>query len=66
MVVDPRTASELVVKAAPEQVYDLVADLPRMGEWSPECQRVEWTEGADGPGEGATFIGHNRGRTAPT
>jgi hypothetical protein len=30
-----------------------------MGEWSPECTRVEWTAGADGPVEGATFVGHN-------
>ena len=35
---------ETVVDAAPERIYDLVADLPRMGEWSPECQRVEWEE----------------------
>ena len=39
----------------------MVADLPRMGEWSPECQRVEWEDGATGPAEGARFVGHNRG-----
>ncbi len=39
----------------------MVADLPRMGEWSPECQRVEWEDGASGPAEGAAFVGHNRG-----
>ena len=39
MVVDRRTARRSVVDAAPERIYDLVADLPRMGEWSPECQR---------------------------
>ena len=38
-----------------------MADLPRMGEWSPECQRVEWEGGASGPAAGATFVGHNRG-----
>ena len=59
-----RDSEQLVVKAGAEHVYGLVADLPRMGEWSPECQRVEWTEGADGPREGATFIGHNRGGPA--
>jgi hypothetical protein len=52
----------MVVGAAPAAVYDLVADLPRMGEWSPECQRVEWESGAaDGPVVGARFVGHNRG-----
>jgi uncharacterized protein YndB with AHSA1/START domain len=48
------------IKAAPEALYALVADLPRMGEWSPECERVEWTKGATGPAVGATFKGHNR------
>jgi hypothetical protein len=38
-----------------------VADLSRMGEWSPECQQVEWLEGSIGPAVGARFIGHNRG-----
>ena len=32
-----------------------------MGEWSPECLRVEWVEGATGPAVGATFLGHNEG-----
>src|ERR1700723_537412 len=52
---------ELVVDAAPERIYDLVADMQRMGEWSPECQRVEWEGGASVPAEGARFVGHNRG-----
>ena len=51
----------IVIGAAPERIYDLVADMPRMGEWSPECQRVEWEGGSTGPVEGATFVGHNRG-----
>ena len=57
-----RTDSEDVVIAAPAaHVYDLVSDMPRMGDWSPECQRVEWIEGADGPAPGARFMGHNVG-----
>jgi hypothetical protein len=51
----------IVIDTTPERVYDLVAELPRMGEWSPECQRVEWLDGATGPAVGATFVGHNRG-----
>ena len=54
-------SAETVVNAAPERLYALVADLPRMGELSPECQRVEWQDGADGPAVGARFVGHNRG-----
>ncbi len=48
------------IAAPAEAIYDLVADLPAMGRWSPECERVEWTGGATGPGVGATFTGHNR------
>jgi len=52
---------QIDIETVPEVVYDLVADLPRMGEWSPECQTVEWLDGCSGPAEGATFVGHNRG-----
>jgi hypothetical protein len=51
---------QIVIDATPEHLYELVADMPRMGEWSPECERVEWT-GGDGANAGATFVGHNRG-----
>jgi hypothetical protein len=51
----------LVINASPEHLYQMVADLRRMGEWSPECQTVEWQDGATGPAEGASFVGHNRG-----
>ncbi len=54
-------SEELVVNATAEHIYDLVADLPRMGQWSPECQGVEWDSGASAPVEGARFVGHNRG-----
>ena len=55
------TASVSVhVYAPPEVVYGLVSDLPRMGEWSPECVRCEWTGGASAAAVGAKFRGHNR------
>ena len=47
------------IDAAPEAVYWLVADLSRMGEWSPECYRCEWIDGAEGPAAGARFRGRN-------
>lgn len=56
-----KDSEQLVIDAAPERLYDMVADLPRMGEWSPECRSVEWEGGATGPTEGASFVGHNRG-----
>ena len=37
------------VSAPPERVYGLISDITRMGEWSPECRRCEWIDGATGP-----------------
>ena len=55
-----REDQESVIVAAPaEAVYDLVAEMTRMGEWSPECQAVEWEGGATGPAVGSQFVGHN-------
>jgi uncharacterized protein YndB with AHSA1/START domain len=48
------------VDAPPERVYALVADIPRMGEWSPECVRCVWKGGATGAAVGARFKGTNR------
>lgn len=48
------------VNATPETVWNLVADLPRMGEWSPECTGVAWKGGAKGPAVGVKFTGKNR------
>jgi hypothetical protein len=52
------------VAAPAELVYDLVADLTRMGEWSPENLGGAWVQGAAGPAVGARFRGRNR-RRAP-
>jgi uncharacterized protein YndB with AHSA1/START domain len=48
------------IDAPPEVLYQLVSDLPRMGEWSPECTGVRWKRGSSGPVVGAKFKGHNR------
>jgi uncharacterized protein YndB with AHSA1/START domain len=48
------------IQAPPQTVYALVADLPRMGEWSPETTGVTWLGGATGPRPGARFRGANR------
>ena len=47
------------IAAPPDTVWALVADLPRMGEWSPENEGGEWVGGADGPAVGAKFKGTN-------
>lgn len=49
-----------VINATPQQVYELVSDLPRMGEWSPENCGGSWLRGATGPAVGAKFKGKNR------
>lgn len=51
----------------PEDVYDMVSDITRMGEWSPICTKCWWDEGA-GPSAGAWFTGRNEipGRTWDT
>ncbi|MGE7386843.1 NAD(P)-binding domain-containing protein [Streptomyces sp. NPDC004126] len=46
------------IDASPEAVWDLISDVTRMGEWSPECRSCRW-RGA-GRGAGARFIGFNR------
>ncbi len=48
------------VAAPPDRLWGLIADVTRMGEWSPVCRRCEWTDGATGPEIGARFLGHNR------
>ena len=55
----PTRATATVEIAAPAAtVYDLISDVTRMGEWSPECVACEWL---DVPGAvGSTFRGRNR------
>ena len=48
------------IAASPEDVYDAISDVTRMGEWSEECHSCEWHDGVDGPAVGAMFDGHNR------
>jgi polyketide cyclase/dehydrase/lipid transport protein len=49
------------IEAKPEKVWSLLADVTRMGEWSPECHRVAWLDTASGsaPVPGARFKGWN-------
>ncbi|MGN6176506.1 MAG: SRPBCC family protein [Streptosporangiaceae bacterium] len=53
-------AAEEVVAARPELVWDLVADVTRVGGWSPECIRAAWLGEPARPQPGARFTGHNR------
>jgi Polyketide cyclase / dehydrase and lipid transport len=51
-------SGSVVVARSPEDLYDLVADVTRMGEWSPVCRACWWDEGG-GPSVGAQFTGRN-------
>jgi uncharacterized protein YndB with AHSA1/START domain len=54
------------IAANPDRVYDLVSDISRMGEWSPECYKCAWTKGASGPVVGAKFKAKNKGSRGPS
>jgi uncharacterized protein YndB with AHSA1/START domain len=50
-----------------ERVWDLVTDVTRIGEFSPETFEAEWIDGSDGPEVGARFRGHvKRNQRGPT
>ena len=48
------------IDVAPEKVYEMVSDVTRMGEWSPETVSCQWVDGASGPAVGAKFKGRNK------
>ena len=57
----------LQMDAPPEQVWALVTDVTRIGEFSPETFEARWTRGSTGPEVGATFKGHvKRNGVGPT
>lgn len=57
-----RLAGEVtaVLPAPPQQVWELLTDLPRMGEWSPECVGCVWDDASAPLRVGRGFVGHNR------
>ena len=52
------TSRTVVIDAPADALYDMVADVTRMGEWSPACTGANWDDGA-GPTTGSWFTGHN-------
>lgn len=51
-------SESISIAATPDEVYTLVSDVTRTGEWSPICKDCWWDEGA-GPQVGAWFTGRN-------
>jgi uncharacterized protein YndB with AHSA1/START domain len=55
------------VDAPVADVWDLVSDVTRIGEFSPETFEARWTRGSRGPEVGASFKGHvKRNGVGPT
>ena len=55
---------ERYIEATPEALYDLIADVTRTPERTPDIARCEWLDGATGPAVGARFKSineHGRG-----
>ena len=55
-----RAEARIHIDAPPARVYELVSDVTRMGEWSPETVACEWLDGATGAVSGARFKGTNK------
>jgi hypothetical protein len=51
-------SKSVVVARSPEDLYDMVSDVTRMGEWSPVCTSCWWDDG-QGARPGAWFTGRN-------
>ena len=54
----------LRIQAPPELLYDMVSDVPRTPEWSPEVISCRWLDGAAGAAPGARFSAACCGRWA--
>ena len=50
------------IAASPNEVWDLIIDLPNMGRWSPENNGGKWIKGSTGPELGAKFSGEKKQR----
>lgn len=46
---------ERTINATPEALYDIISDVTRMPELSPEIRKCTWVKGATGPAVGARF-----------
>jgi hypothetical protein len=55
----PRWSQSIFIAASTTDLYAMVSDVTRMGEWSPVCRSCRWDDGVAGPAVGAWFTGHN-------
>jgi hypothetical protein len=59
-VMDTARGSVVIEGVEPAEVWRLVSDVTRTGDWSPENTGSRWRGGATGPAVGARFQGTNR------
>lgn len=59
-VTGARVEVELTFAVAPERLWDVITDISRIGEFSPECKAAGWLDAAaPGPRAGARFQARN-------
>ena len=54
-----RHQASITINRSPDEVYDVVSDITRMGELSPVCVGGEWDDPTAARTKGARFVGHN-------
>ena len=60
--VQKRSCVTVVVDAPVQDVWQVVSDVRRTGEWSHECRSAQWLAGATDAAPGVRFRGRNRTR----
>ena len=61
----PNGSTSITIDRPSAEVFAAVADITRMGEWSPECTGGRWVAPAEGPAVGAKFEGDNVAKVGP-
>ena len=61
----PQDSVSVVINRAPDEVFAVISDVTRTGEWSPECLACRWVGGASGPAVGVKFEGDNSAAIGP-
>ena len=58
-------SASIRIEAPADEVYELVADVTRTPEFSPEILSCRWLDGAQGPAVGARFAAKNKVSNRP-
>ena len=57
-------SAHITINRPASEVWAAIADVTRMGDWSPECTAGRWVGGATGPAVGVEFEGDNVAKVA--